>query len=151
MSISHYLPKGWEFHGEVKNAGEHRTFRVQKPLTSEQVRQWELEPQDPNHPVNIKKAYEKFHDEVMDKYSEKGALQVTMPSGSFMILSETIGDEKHPFRITRFLKDGTPSGHEVFGDFDEVSRYLFGFREGAIQASEPHDVSGEALDGKGGK
>lgn len=151
MSISHYLPKGWELHGEVKNAGEHRTFRVPKPLTSEQVKQWELEPQDPQHPANIKKAYEKFHDEVMDKYSEKGALQVTMPSGSFMIVSETIGDEKHPFRITRFMKDGTPSGHEVFGNFDEVSRYLFGFREGTIQASEPHDVSGEARDGKGGK
>lgn len=138
MSISHYLPKGWQLHGEVKNPGEHRTFSVPRHLTIEEVEQWELEPEDPRHPVNVKKAYAKFHDELMDKYAEKGALKLTEPDGRFMVLSETVGDERYPFRVTRFMADGTPTGHDTFRDFDEVSRHLFGYRNTAkIEAAEP--------------
>ena len=139
LSISHYLPKGWQFHGEVKNAGEHRTFSVPRPLTSKEVEQWELEPDDPHHPVNIKKAYSKFHDEVVDKYAEKGVLKMKTPSGD-LILSETIGDEKYPFRITRFTKEGVPSGHDTFRDFDEVTRHLFGYgNNSTIEATDQNE------------
>src|ERR1017187_161328 len=137
MSISSYLPKGWKLHGDVKDVATHRTFSVQKPLTSEEVNQWELQPDDPQHPVNLKKEYTKFHDEVMDKYADKGALTFHTPQGD-LILSETINDEKYPFRITRFTKDGTPSGHSTFTDFSEVTRHLFGYRVSIVlQASSP--------------
>lgn len=135
LSVSHYLPKDWEFHGEVKDAGSHRYFSVAKPLPFKTEENLQLEPLDPKHPKNVQKEYEKFHSKLIEAYLEKGVLQLGREDGQKLIVSETIGDDKDSFRITRFLADGTPAGHETFGDFGNVTSYLFGHPEYEVHAS----------------
>lgn len=49
LSISQYLPKGWEFHGHVTKPSDHRSFSVPEPLTPQQIDQWQLDDDKQNH------------------------------------------------------------------------------------------------------
>lgn len=125
MSISQYLPKGWKLI-------DANTFSVDKPLTFEQERQWELEPLDPEHPTNIKKRFDDFANDVRESLDPYRGAEYTLKDGRKYLVSENVdpaGKDKYPFRITHFNKEGTPTGHDVYQNFDEVIRALWAFKD----------------------
>lgn len=126
LSISNYLPKGWELVND-------NAFSLPEKLDFDQIKQWELVPEDPTHPLNIKKRFDKFKSDLMDKVADPEgdgvALKVTLKDNPPLVVTENIGDaaevEKYPFRITRFTQDGQPSGHMTYRNWDEVVRALW--------------------------
>lgn len=131
LSISQSLPSGYKLKGD-------RHFSVSKPLPDKLMRNLQLEPLDPEHPDNVKKSYESFHQEVMNKHVEKGVTAVKLDTGTTLVLSENVGidSDKYPFRITNLQKDGTPSGHSTYRDFSEATLHLFGHRKHIIKDSQ---------------
>lgn len=131
LSISNYLPKGWKLINE-------RTFSVPEKLDLDQIKQWELVPDDQSHPINVKKRFEKFKDDLMAKVSEGDGvgLKVNLKDRPSLLVTENIGSksevEEYPFRITNFTQDGRPSGHMTYRDWDEVVRALWGHSDDIV-------------------
>ncbi len=118
---------GTESHPDYPQFG---VVHFSKPIPFNDEEHLSLVPLDPEHPKNLAKARQQFHTELMDQVSDKGAATFQLKNGGFLILSENAGSdkEKHPWRITRFLKDSTPAGHETFADFAAASNHLHAFK-----------------------
>jgi hypothetical protein len=103
-------------------SGKFGTVSYDRPLTSKELQQFELTPLDQNHPANIKKDWEAFHQKFLNDFSESGVYEVPGKG----VVTESARPEA-PFQFT-YIKNGTPQGHESFDDFDELSKFVWGMK-----------------------
>ncbi len=90
-----------------------------------------------NHPAMLKKAHAAFSERFMDVIGYAGGGELKFKSGSSVIISDNIdpsNKEKYPFRATWIGSDGTPEGHDIFKDWDEVALFACGQRKKIAKA-----------------
>lgn len=119
------MPKG--FSGIDPPSGEHKfgTVSYEKPLTTQELTDFELIPLDPKHPMNLKADFDKWRDGFLNDFSGNGNYEIKNKSGkvSGLVTEDARGDS--PFRVT-FLDGETPTGHISFSDFDELAKSVWG-------------------------
>lgn len=133
--------------GQEYTSINERTFSVKKRLTDEQVKQFELEPSDPEDPLNIRKRYEAFHQKLATEVDIYKGTKVTLGNGSVLIISTNIDPdykEKFPYRITTINKEGVPTGHDVYHDFDEIAHALWTYSRDIKEIKRGETVPKEA-------
>ena len=114
------------------------TVRVPGSLPEQLRKNLELEPTDPNHPLNMMKEFEAFRETAMARYAEDNGLEIPDANGNRMLLTGNIDPrnrEKYPFRVSIIGKDGEPRGHEIYRDFDEALKSM-PWRKPAQQAQQ---------------
>ena len=107
---------------------DERTFATKSPLSRDLIKNLQLEPLDPQDPINIAKRFKSFREKLgydLDLWSTN---KISLDDGTALIVHTNIdpsNSAKYPYRITRLTSDGVPAGHDVYKDFDEIAKTLF--------------------------
>jgi len=112
--------KGWVRTRKSSNPRfKHGVLVYDRPLTSAEVRRYDLVPLDPRDPMNMKKARDLFDAHLMDVYSDKDIYVVELGGGRQYVLhpSTRPGVE---WQVTHFF-GGKPTGHIDHTDWDKLS------------------------------
>jgi hypothetical protein len=114
------LPPGFKNIEPPRDKFKFGIAEYDKPLSASDIDKFELKPIDPRHPSNLKKSFEKFQDSFVNEFSEAGE-KYKSRNGDFLVTPNFEGDG---WQVTTFT-DKTPTGHEVFEDFDELARFVW--------------------------
>lgn len=115
--------------GFVGTRKDHRyrfgVVQYPKPLPMFELEKYDLVALDPKHPVNLRRAYAQFHQDVLDEFSAADRFVVEGRGGRRAALtwSTRPGVE---WQVTYFDGD-EPTGHDDVNDFGDATKNLFGY------------------------
>jgi hypothetical protein len=115
------VPPGFREFGPQTAEYKFGTVVYDKPLSSKVLEEYEMVPLDPRHPLNLKRSFDEFSQQFMAKFADDGET-FQSPSGDYIVTPSITGDG---WQMTRFTLDGEAAGHEVFTDFDDLSRFVW--------------------------
>jgi hypothetical protein len=95
--------------------------RYDRILTSDEIETYELWPVNPNHPLNLRKEFEAFHQDFQTRFIDAG--ETWRIGGEVLVTPSTVPGMS--WQMTFFDK-GTPTAHLDFDDFTDLSRKVWG-------------------------
>jgi len=118
------VPAGFTEFGPPTDDYPHGTVSYARPLRSEDVEHFDLEPLDPDDPMIWKRAFQTYRDEVYRTFSKtKGFEQPRFNGGRSTLTYSTRPNVK--FQLTYWEADWTPTGHLDLQSFDEAADELW--------------------------
>ena len=108
-----------------------RTIITDRPISRDMVVNYDLEPTSPRDLLNVRRDFEFFSQALMEPVDPSGS-EVRLQNGTALLLSDNVdpkGKDEFPYRITRLNAEGTPTGHDVYKDWDEIARTLWGLHK----------------------
>ena len=119
------VPAGFTEFGPPTDDYPHGTVSYAKPLRSEDVEHFDLEPLDPDDPMIWKRAFQTYRDEVYRTFSETDGFEQPHDAGGRYTLSYSTRPNV-TFQVTMWQEDWTPTGHFDVDDFGEAAKLLWG-------------------------
>ena len=101
-----------------------------KPLSTDDLRSFEMEPLDPAHPWNVRKAFDGWKDQFTQKFLDQG--EVYRVGKKIAVTPSTVPGQT--WQLTMFGADGQPRGHIDLNDFDELARMVWAAENKASRA-----------------
>jgi hypothetical protein len=92
-----------------------------KPLSPNDLRSFEMEPLDPAHPWNVRKAFDGWKDQFTQKFLDQG--ETYRVGKDIAVTPSTVPGQT--WQLTMFGADGQPRGHVDLNDFDELARIVW--------------------------
>lgn len=143
------LPSGIPF--ETEPASKENPFGVavyDKPLPFKDEEAFQLEPLDPAHPKNIRKTVEARRERLKDALTDQDTIEGVLNGTVHLFSPDLVRPDK--FRLTRFDKDGTLTGHielgEVSDALSEVARMGFEPKRSDARFSLASDAGADSAD-----
>jgi hypothetical protein len=80
-----------------------------------------MEPLDPAHPWNVRKAFDGWKDQFTQKFLDQG--ETYRVGKDIAVTPSTVPGQT--WQLTMFGADGQPRGHVDLNDFDELARIVW--------------------------
>lgn len=100
----------------------HGVVQYSKPLSRLDIKHFDLEPLDPKDPINLIREMDAFHDVAMQEFSDKDIIVLPTSYGKISLTRSARPDAE--FQVTHW-REGQPTGHEGYDDFDEAIRAMY--------------------------
>lgn len=105
----------------------HGVVQYDRPLSRRDIEHFDLEPLDPLDPINLKRSMDRFKEVLYEEFAEKDIVVLPTRSGKASLTWSTRPDVE--FQVTYWDKEGTPTGHIDFNDFDRAAYEMYPGRD----------------------
>lgn len=117
---------------------KHGVVQYARPLPRADIEHFDLEPLDPLDPINLRRSMDQFVDTVYQEFSEKDIVVLPTDYGKKSLTWSTYPDVE--FQVTQWSREGVPTGHIDFNDFEEAVKEMYpgrGWKEIWEQREQP--------------